>query len=134
MRRLLALVAVSFAAACAGDGSYQVWVVNERAEPVVVVIEILTEDMEMAPDETPLDYTIPAGSEACTYCGTGSLPRLRLLVYTATDCVQLGATTLIGENAYVITVPAEGLVIMEAGRPPDRSRGSQIQPIATACG
>jgi hypothetical protein len=135
MRRLLVLfAALVAAAACAGDSSHQVWVVNERAEPVVVVLEVLTGDLGSAPAEI-LDYTIPANSEGCTYCGSGSLPSVRAIVYAAQGCVQLGAAVMIGESAYVITVPTEGLVILEpGGRPPDPSRGLQIHPVATECG
>jgi hypothetical protein len=133
MRRLLALFAASAAAACGGE-SHQVWVVNERAEPVVLVLEVVGEDLNPVPDEEPLDYTIPANSEACTYCGTGPMPRARVFIYAAEGCVQLGAAVLLGESAYVLTVPSEGLIILEPGSRPDPSGGRQIGPVATACG
>lgn len=136
MRRLLVLVAVvATVAACGAGSGYQVWVVNERAEPVVVVVEFLGEDFNVSPDQPALDYTIPARSEGCTYCGPAPSRGTVVLVYTAAGCVQLGAAELRGANSYVITVPVTGLVILDhGGRPSDPSRGRQIQPAATGCG
>jgi hypothetical protein len=134
MKPSLALfAALAVAAGCAGASSHQVSVVNERPEPVVVVMEILSGDLGSEPAEV-LDYTVPPSSSACTYCGTGPLRNVRLIVYAARGCVQLGAAVLIGTNAYELTVPPEGLVELEALRAPAASPGPQVEAASTECG
>ena len=135
-RMLAVLGLVAVAAACSSGGSaYQIWVVNERTEPVVITVEFPGQDPNVPSAQPGLEYTIPAGSEGCTYCGVPPAHGSLVVVYTAEGCVQLGAATLIGSNSYVITVPATGLVQLDhGGRPTDRVRGREIEESATKCG
>lgn len=117
------------------DPAYQVWVVNERAQPVIVVFEEVSQDGVIVEVPT-VGYTIPAGREGCTQCGIGSFDPTRLVAYDPDDCAVIGFADLAGSSAFVVTIPAEGELGVERRLLGDgeAQRVSEPQPHQVPCG
>ncbi|MEA2348950.1 MAG: hypothetical protein QOG62_2737, partial [Thermoleophilaceae bacterium] len=88
------------------DPAYQIYVVNERAHWVLVVVEYEDAGSQRT------SYKVPEHSEGLTISGIGYLTG-RVLVFDPVACDVLGQTAVMDLSRVTVRVPASGQAVLE---------------------